>query len=169
MCLMLISGVLIYFVVGPIFSAPYKPSKPEEVLSMLEVSNLKRTDKIVDLGSGDGRLVLAASRVCEKAVGIEINPFLNVFARVIEILSANGDVEFKNKSYWQENLGEYDVVFMYLLPSDIAKLKIKLEKELEKGARVVTHSFRVKGWEPTDMIELKGHKFYRYEIGKSNK
>ncbi len=162
-CSALILGFIIYWVVYPVFSSPFLTSTSEDMLKMFELADLSRDDDFVDLGSGDGRVTLAASRVARKAVGIEHNPFLTIFSKFMEIISANGEVEFKNKSYFDENLSEFEVVFLYLMPNDLKNLKAKLEKELAPGTRVVTKKFKIPGWE---VSKTKDKKYYLYVVGQ---
>lgn len=164
-CVVILVGIVVYWIAAPIISAPFHPSSSKDILEMFELASLDRTDKFVDLGSGDGRAVLAASRVCEEAVGIEHNPFLTLISRFIAIVSSNGKLKFKHKSFWKENLAPYDVIFVYLLPSEMAKLKEKFAHECKTGTRIVTNRFRIKGWKEETSIDGKYH---LYVVGKSN-
>jgi hypothetical protein len=169
-CLTLLALIFVYWFFYPIISAPFHPSSNEDILKMFSLAKLDRKDKFIDLGSGDGRAVLAASRVCDYAVGVEHNPFLNLFARFMAIISANGELKFKNKNLWKEDLGEYDVIFIYLLPTYMKKLKLKLERECKPGTRIVTNSFPLDGWKAARKQAAKsGNKhYYLYEIGKQH-
>lgn len=163
-CLSLLILFLIYWLVVPVLTAPFFISSIKDMLAMFELADLGPEDKVVDLGSGDGRVVLAASRVAKSAVGIEINPFLTLFSRFMAVMSANGKIKFKNKDMFKENLKKYNVVFIYLLPSSLEKLKQKLQTELEPGTRVVTHSFAIKGWEPKNTKKIENRTHYLYII-----
>jgi protein-L-isoaspartate O-methyltransferase len=151
----LLAFILIYWFLAPLISAPFWPSTAMDIIKMFELADLNEKDVFVDLGSGDGRVVLAASRVCKKAVGIEYNPFLTLFARGMEFISANGEVEFKHKSYWREDLKDYDVVMLYLNSNAVSALTSKLQSELKKGGRVVTKNNPLPGWKPEKVLEDK--------------
>jgi len=161
-----IAAFLIYWLIVPILTTPFFISSIKDMLATFELAKLQSTDRMVDLGSGDGRVVLAASRVCDYAEGVEINPFLTLFARFMAVISANGSLRFKNQDFWQVDLSSFDVVFIYLSPSSLWKLKLKLAKELQSGTRIVSHSFKIKGWNAVDTIKVGKKTHYLYIMGQ---
>ncbi len=162
----LLALLLVYWLFAPIITAPFFVSSSKDLLAMFSLVDLKRKDRLIDLGSGDGRAVLAASRVCEFAQGVEINPFLTLFSRFMAIMSANGKIKFINKNFLDVEIKEFNVVFIYLSPKYLNKLKIKLEKELKPGTRVVTNKFKIKGWKEE---KNQDSKYFLYVIGKHKK
>jgi len=153
--------------------APYVPSPPEIVEKMLDAAELKPGEVLYDLGSGDGRVLIAAAKKYKaKAVGIEISPKLVKLAqqrirqeglqdqcRVIQ-----GDIR-------EVNLSDADVVVLYLLTSSNELLRPNLERQLKPGARVVSHDFEVRGWRPIRVIEVpahgRTHQIYVYRVPES--
>ena len=164
-CTLLIILLIVYWLLSPLITTPFLVSSNKDILKLFELSKLSKKDAVIDLGSGDGRIVLAASRVAKYAVGIEHNPFLTFFSRFMAIISANGEVKFKNKNYWNEQLSEYDVVFLYLMPKDLVDLKKKFERELSPGARIVSNKFQIKGWKPKKKEIIGKKAYYLYEFG----
>jgi 16S rRNA A1518/A1519 N6-dimethyltransferase RsmA/KsgA/DIM1 with predicted DNA glycosylase/AP lyase activity len=148
------------------------PSPHKIVERMLELAEVKQTDTVYDLGSGDGRiLVTAAQKFGARAVGIEIDPELakKSEARLQELALSN------RAKVIQANLLEVDlspasVVTLYLLTSANTMLKPNLEKSLKPGSRVVSHDFQIDGWTPVKTERVRGegrtHTIYLYEIGK---
>ncbi|MFX0209026.1 MAG: hypothetical protein ACFFDT_23785 [Candidatus Hodarchaeota archaeon] len=128
------------------------------------MSELKPDELLYDLGSGDGRiLIMAAREFGAKCVGYELNFFRWKLSNWrIKRMGLSSQIKVIRSSFFEADLSHADVVFMYLLPSINEKLRPKLTKELNKGARVVTFSFVMKGW--------KAHKFddelkiYLYKI-----
>jgi cyclopropane fatty-acyl-phospholipid synthase-like methyltransferase len=121
----------------------YVPTPQEVVDAMLDVAQVKSTDVIYDLGSGDGRIpITAAQKYGARGVGIDINP-----ERIREandnLKKANvGDkVKFLTADLFETNISEATVVTLYLLQSLNEKLRPKLFKELKPGTRVVSHAF----------------------------
>lgn len=115
---------------------------------MLELAEIRPTDCVADLGSGDGRLVIAAAeKDAARAVGYEIDPFWFNVAEEKKRRSTHADkIEFIKKSFWDVNLSECDVVFLYQGKHVLRELAAKLQKELKSGSRVVSNSFQLPGW-----------------------
>jgi hypothetical protein len=119
---------------------------------------------VYDLGAGDGRaLVIAAREFGAKAVGIEVEPlhcivawFRALFGGVLRRVS------IRRGNLLYADLGDADVVFLYLNPDLVEKLRPQFELSLQPGTRVVSVSFPFEGWEPTDMNI--GHLVFLYEM-----
>lgn len=137
------------FIITDFTGAPFVPSKKEKIKTILELANIKSGEIVYDLGSGDGALIFEAALHGAQTVGIEINPFLVLYSRFLA-----GRIGLKNRAAikWMDfrkfSLSSADVVFLYLWPDTNAKLREKLERELKKGARIVSNSFPIKGWTP---------------------
>lgn len=146
--------------VSIVAGAPYVPSSDERVRMMLRMSRLQPGERVVDLGSGDGRLVISAAALGATAIGYEVNPFLTLRARAIAWKAGLAKrVDFHNETFLRAPLGDYDVIFCYLLPSLMAKVEAKLERELKPGARVVVNAFPLPSWKP---VATRDH-VYVYE------
>ena len=140
--------------------APYVGSKKAKVERMLRLAQLSETDRVVDLGSGDGRLVFAAARKgVDEAVGYEIHPFLvwrsTVLAKILRLPNAH----FIAKSFWDVSLSEFNVVLVYQLPRVMIRLAQKFSAELPTGARIISNSFELPGWEA--VVEEEGVRIYQ--------
>ena len=172
-------GVLLAISVFPAFSqdprpftnklAPYVASPTRVVDLMLEMARIKPGETVYDLGSGDGRIVLAAAgKYKAKAIGVEISPKLVASATSeIEKAGLSGQARVVQGDVLQTDLTGADVVTMYLETELNAKLKPRLEKFLKPGARVVSHDYPVPGWKPTRVEQVEGrmmHTIYLYEI-----
>lgn len=137
--------------------APYFPTPPSVVERMLKLGDLKKGEKMFDLGSGDGRIVImAAKKFGADATGVEIDESLakqstaeiarqglSKTARIIE-----GDVTSQDYS-------KADLLTVYLLPESNTKIRPMLEKQLPKGARVVAHDFEFSGWTPDKVVNIE--------------
>jgi len=149
--------------------APFVSSPVHIVERMLEVAHLKAGEKLYDLGSGDGRIVIAAAEKYKaKAVGVEISPKL--VAKANESIQKDGlsdQARVVQGDVLETDVSDADVVTMYLGPSLNEKLRPRLERLLHAGARVVTHDYAVKGWKPTLIDRAEGrstHLIYLYEM-----
>ncbi|MDQ6679333.1 MAG: class I SAM-dependent methyltransferase [Acidobacteriota bacterium] len=151
--------------------APYYPTPETIVDKMLELGGLRAGEKMYDLGSGDGRIViLAASKYHANAIGVEYDPDLvrqsDAKIRKLKLLDTakiiHGDI-------FAQNYSNADLITVYLLPSSNDKVRPMLERQLKKGARVVAHDFEFRGWTPvrTETIEDDGegrsHTLFLYQ------
>lgn len=129
--------------------AIFVPSTRRRVATMLELAVLQPGEHILDLGSGDGRIVMGAAERGARAVGLEINPFLVWYARMR--IRRAGLAEYA--SILRQDFNSYpfshaDVVFLYLRPAAITNLKHKFLRELKPETRIISNAFSVPGWKP---------------------
>jgi len=130
--------------------APYVVSPQSIVDRMLELADLKPGEKLYDLGSGDGRiLITAVTRFRAKAVGVEISDDLVRSTNTrIRQLGLDNDAQVIHGNFLNVDLSPADVVTLYLATEANEMLRPNLEKELKNGARVVSHEYAVPGWKP---------------------
>lgn len=149
----------------PDIPVPYVPSTGVAVEEMLRLADVRKDDVVVDLGSGDGRIVIAAARYFgARGLGIEIDGKL--VAESIENARRAGvadRVRFLAQDVLKADIAEATVVTMYLLSSLIAKLKPKLLAELKPGTRIVAHDFGIDGWEPDRTVNVS-KTFFLYVV-----
>jgi len=143
---------------------PFVPSPMDIVKRMLEVAEVKPNELVYDLGCGDGRIPITASRLFDaKAVGVELQRRLADKAREhVKRLELLDRVKILNDNLFNVPLREADVVALYLTREALAGLKPKLEAELKPTARVVTHDFRIPGWKPVYVERIGDHRIYLY-------
>jgi SAM-dependent methyltransferase len=130
--------------------APFVTTPPEVVEQMLRLAGVRRGDVLYDLGSGDGRIpIAAAKRYRVRAVGIEINPERVKEARE-NARRAGVDklVSFRQENLLDADIREATVVTLYLLPALNLDVRPKLLADLRPGARVVSHCFDMGDWKP---------------------
>jgi|ERR1700722_1616538 len=154
--------------------APYVVSPQEIVDRMLELADLRPGEKLYDLGSGDGRiLVTAVVRFKAKAVGVEISDDLVASTNDrIHRLGLDNDARVIHGNFLDTDLSPADVVTLYLATDANELLRPNLEKYLRNGARVVSHDYRVPGWKPKLVDkdpERHGHIIYLYEMPPKKK
>lgn len=136
-------------------------SKKVKEALFAHLPTIQQGKKIIDLGSGWGHLVFPLSKKypeCE-ILGVECSlvPFLFSF-----FLNPFPHLHFRLANFHRVPLQEYDLVFCYLFPRGMAELKGKLEKELKKGAAIVSHTFAIPGWKANQTIEVDD--FHRTKI-----
>jgi len=132
------------------FIAPFVPSPNTVVEYMLKLADLKAGEVLFDMGSGDGRTVIMAAKTFgARGVGIELREDLAKKAlATIHESGLEDRVTIMNSSMFDVNLSSADVVYLYLTTSANEKIKPKLESDLKKGARVVSHDYEIIGWRP---------------------
>ena len=150
--------------------APYFPTPPIIVERMLVLAELKQGEKMFDLGSGDGRIVmLSAKKFNADATGVEYDEALFKQSMAeIKRLGLDKTARIIHGDLLAQDYSSADVITVYLLPVSNSKLRPLLEKQLKKGARVVAHDFEIAGWKPdkTEHVEDDGegrsHTIYVY-------
>jgi len=123
----------------------YIPTPQPVVEAMLQLADVKKTDVVYDLGSGDGRIVIAAAKTYgARGVGVELDPALVKEARQNAAAAGVSDkVRFVTQDLFTTDLRPATVVTLYLLQSINERLRPKLVRELRPGARVVSHVFNM--------------------------
>jgi len=135
--------------------APFVPTPDSVVEGMLELAKVEKHDRVYDLGSGDGRIViLAAQKYHAEAVGVEIDDDLYAKSSArIAALGLQDRAKILHMNMYKVDLKPATVVTLYLLTSVNERLKPILERDLRSGARVVTHDFKIPGWEPVRTLD----------------
>jgi SAM-dependent methyltransferase len=129
--------------------APFVPTPKVVVERMLEIAAVEKTDVVYDVGCGDGRMVIAAAKLTgARGVGIEIDPALVAECRAAaEREGVSRLVRFLEMDATQARLTEATVLALYLLPESLEVLSPVFEKDLRAGARIVSHDYRIPGWD----------------------
>ena len=130
-----------------LFGAPYAVTSENRINIMLDMLQLTKKDKLVDLGSGDGRIVIAAAKRGIKSYGYEMNPILVLISRNnIRKQKLENRAKIYWKSYWNISLKDYSVITVFGIKHIMPSLKKKLEKELRGGERIVSNHFKFPKW-----------------------
>jgi SAM-dependent methyltransferase len=141
----------------------FVPTPPETVDEMLRQARLKKGDVLYDLGSGDGRIPIAAAKQYGvRAVGIDIDPKLVGEAR--ETARREGVenlVSFRNEDMFAADVREATVVTLYLSNTLNVMLRPKLLRELRPGSLIISHDFRMGDWTPEKAIRVPWKNLYR--------
>lgn len=139
---------------------PFVTTPPEVVERMLALAQTRRDDVVMDLGSGDGRIVIAAAQKHgARGIGVELDPKLVAAAREnAQSAGVEQRTTFLNADVLKADLSAATVVTTYLLPWLMDALQPKFLAELAPGTRIVSHAFPMSGWEPdeTHNIDLHG-------------
>ncbi len=138
------------------FVAPYVQTVAEDVELILDLAEVGPDDYLIDLGSGDGRFVIAAGRRGAMAHGVELNPDLVALARESAVKAGVTErVAFLQEDIFAANIRAASVVTLYLFPDANIQLRPKLLAELQPGTRVFSNSFHMGDWEPDDTAHAR--------------
>src|SRR5256714_9795966 len=137
-------------------AGPYVPSPQSVVADMLRYAEVGAKDFLIDLGSGDGRIVLTAAKVFgARGFGVDIKEEL--VKRANEAAQQEGlaeRVKFVKQDLFKTDISKATVITMYLLPDTVNLLKDKLLTELRPGTRIVSHDYPLNGWVPEKYVQM---------------
>jgi hypothetical protein len=134
----------------PHADVPFVPTPPGVVAVMLGIAGVGPEDTVIDLGSGDGRIVIAAAKQRgARGIGVEIDGALvGTARREAQRAGVAGRVEFMEQSLFLTEIGQATVITMYLYPRLMMQLRPRLFAELRPGTRIVSHDFDMESWRP---------------------
>ena len=145
---------------------PYVPTSPETVAAMLKLAGVQKNDLVIDLGCGDGRIVIAAAKEYgAHGIGVDIDP--ERIKEATENARKEGVanlVEFRQGDLFETDIKKATVVTLYLLPSVNMKLRPKLWRDLKPGTRVVSHTFDMEDWKPDKVEPVGGSEIFLWVI-----
>ncbi len=164
-------GVVAFFattVIAGLIAAPWVPTRGKDVARLLALAGLKPGEHLVDLGCGDGRLVVAAARdFGARATGYELSIPMIIAARLAARSKGSaGSVRIEYGNFFKKDLRDADVVVCFLMPKAMEKLSEKFRRELKPGARIISYTFQLPGWqaEVADRPTPKDVPIYRYRV-----
>jgi len=139
---------------NPKTGGPYVPTPQVVVDQMLRMANVTATDYVIDLGSGDGIIVLTAARQFKASgMGVDIDPELVKLSNArAQKLGVADRVQFVQLDVFKADLSKASVLTLYLLPGMMLNLRDKIFNELKPGTRVVSHDYHFGDWRPDDGV-----------------
>lgn len=143
---------LVWILVPALYGLPPVPTKPERIHKALKLANLQPDEVLYDLGAGDGRVLFIAARdFGAKALGIEVGPIQCALLWLRALTSGLGNqIQVRWANFYKADLRDADTVFVYATSKEVVKLAPYLEKQLKKGARVISISADFPEWEPSE-------------------
>jgi predicted O-methyltransferase YrrM len=144
----------------------YVPTPNNVVQRMLEMAQVRSDDYVIDLGSGDGRVLVAAAKTHgARGFGVDIDPERVKEARQNAQTAGVADrVEFRQQNLFETPIREATVLTMYLMPDINLKLRPRVLSELRPGTRVVSHDFDMKDWKPDQRTSVGRSKVYMWIV-----
>lgn len=158
-----LAGFFLFLCLAFVTGGPFVPSNKRAVRAMVKLANLRPGITVIDIGSGDGRVLFEAANQGAIAIGIEINPYLVLLTRLRALWRPyRGKVTVRWQNLWTADLSRADAVFVYLIPWKMDDLATKLKKELKPGTLVISNSFIFPGWKI--LRKDVGHHVYAFKM-----
>lgn len=141
-----------------LFGAPYLPTLRPQIHIALELANLKPGETLLELGCGDGRVLIAAAQVGVKSIGYELNPFLALIAW-IRTRRFRKEVQVVWGNYWTKEWPPTDAIFTFLLERYMSKLDHKITKDINAPLKLISFAFTI----PSKEVVTEKSGVYLYE------
>lgn len=147
--LLIVASILLLFVfltfaflaIDVFLDLPFVGARSQHVETIIKFAQIKKGESVVDLGSGDGRLLIAAAKKDAKAIGYEINPFLVVLTQVHASLKGLAEnIKVRKESLWKADLKVADVIFVYAKRKTMQKFEDFVYKNAKKGTRIIVNT-----------------------------
>lgn len=164
-CQVLLIGFGLYLIASWLFKTPYYPSSTKQLDEAFANLNIKLKEpvKFIDLGSGDGRIVVWGTHQGFVSTGVEYNPFLSLLSRLnLMLFAKKKDVSWQiiNSNFSKVDLSKYNFVYLFIYPEYMNLIKDRLFKELPKGSVILCNTFHFE-----NIIEDSKYKrFYLYYV-----
>lgn len=142
-----------YLIWSWITQTPFYPSKTKPLNDLAKELNLKGDVNFIDIGSGDGRIVIWGAKQGFKADGIEFNPFLTLYSRLMIILKGvRNRAKIFNKDFKNHDFSKYNFAYLYIFSEHMDSVSAKLFGEMKPGSVIVTNTFKFKDKTPDKTI-----------------
>jgi len=147
-------------------AVPFVPTEEDTVEAMLSLAGVGPSDRLYDLGCGDGRIVIAAARDRDaRGVGVDVDP-----VRIADAMEYAGwagvehMVDFIEEDLFSVDVREATVVSLYLLQSINVELRPRLLSQLKPGARIVSHAFDMGDWQADERVKVADDYIYKWTV-----
>jgi len=143
-----------------LFGAPYLPTLRAQSIEALDLLDLRPGQTLLELGSGDGRILREAAKRGIYSIGYELNPLLVVWS-MYSSLKYRRYITIRWGNYWRHKLPATDGIYVFLLDKYMAKLNNKIEQDISGNVKLVSFAFAIPGKKPAK--ESNGLKLYHYK------
>lgn len=142
--LIVIAAIALAFAIPGISAAPYVPILGRDVNKLLDLSEIKSGQTLIDLGSGDGYLLRGAARRGVKCIGYEINPVMVIISKIL-CFRYRKLITIHLANFWDTKLPPADAIYVFLMPGAMDHLDRKLGSEVKQKTTVVSYAFQIPG------------------------
>lgn len=150
--------IALYFLFN---GAPYLPTSINAVNDMVKLAAVQPGQRMVDIGSGDGRILIAFAKAGAIAEGYEINPILVWWSRKkIREAGVQDRCRVTNKNFWSVHFADTDIVTLFGIRGIMPRLEKKFRAEMRPGSKVLSHIFTFPTWQPTQETDATAVRLY---------
>ncbi len=154
LALLLVILLGIFYLVDVFLELPYVGAKKESIKNIIKLAGIKKGETVVDLGSGDGRILFESANLGAFAIGYEVNPFMIIISTLKRTLKGyDQEVKIKNKSMWTADLKIADVIFVYSLAKKMKKFEDFVFKNAKPGTRIIANTNPFPNKKPTKTLD----------------
>lgn len=167
---LIFSLLLAAMVIGPVFfGAPWHPLSDANIRRILDFAEIRPGEKFYDLGSGDGRVLIAAARdYCARGTGVEIDPIKVLLSKwFVKAGELSDQVRIQRGNVYDFDVSDADVIYLYLSHQALDRLFPELLDRIKPSARIVCYRFCIRNLEPVKVNEDKNLFLYRMDKGRS--
>lgn len=145
---------------------PYVPTKYSTVKAMIDLAKIQEGDNVYDLGCGDGRIVIEASKIKNtKCIGIEWRKDVYFMAKVSNFLK-KGNAVIKNGDMYKLDISDANIIFTYLLTNAMDRIEEKIINECKDGTVIVSHGFQFKTLDLIEEVHVDRTTIRKYKLNK---
>ena len=133
----------LFFLIPWLFGAPFEGTRKKVVKEIVKISKVKKGDKVIELGSGDGRIVIEFAKKGAIVEGFEINPILVWLSRrkiKKENLQDKAKIHWKN--FWKVNFSKYDIIVLFQFQTIMKRLENKIKREAKKNVKIISNTWK---------------------------
>tara|TARA_Y100000310_G_scaffold340741_1_gene437579 strand:- start:11170 stop:11673 length:504 start_codon:yes stop_codon:yes gene_type:complete len=142
-------AIFLFWSSGFFLGAPFWSTNKKTLKKMIEFSKVKKEEKVADLGSGNGKIVIEFAKRGIESHGFEINPFLVwISRRKIKKLNLERKAFIHQKNFWKQNFSQFDIINIFQVGYIMGKLEKKLKRELKKDSRIISNTWEFPNWKP---------------------
>jgi len=147
-------------------AAPWYPTFRKNRRRVLDMAEIKPGDKVYDLGCGSGWFVMGVAQLKANSVGFELSLPAYLISKIRSWFTRGpGSAQIFFRDFWKADLSDADLIYVFLTPRVMPKLRAKLEKECRPGTRILCHAFPMPEWLPVRTEKLtKGIQAYLYSL-----
>lgn len=147
-----------------VIGAPTLPSRRKNVREALRQAGVTEGTRFFELGTGGGGVSKKALKMGAEVTGYELSPVAFIWS-FVNLSTTKKPFKLKAKNFFKEDLSRAEVIYVFLMPDPLKKLKKKLEKETAPGTKIISYAFPIPDWTPIREISEKGSPtIYVYEV-----